>query len=72
MANQTKAYFKNLIEVSRELSRKEKDILTARLSGKTLRKIGRKYKITAERIRQVEKNILANLIKRARQLLLFD
>lgn len=72
MANQTKAYFKNLIEVSRELSRKEKDILTARLSEKTLRKIGRKYKITAERIRQVEKNILAKLIKRTRQLLLFD
>jgi DNA-directed RNA polymerase sigma subunit (sigma70/sigma32) len=72
MSSQTIAYFINNIKKSRELNRKEKDVLIARLSKRTLIKVGRKYHLSGERIRQIEKEALRKIIKGNSQLLLFD
>ncbi|HGE72705.1 TPA: hypothetical protein ENX78_17845 [Candidatus Poribacteria bacterium] len=72
MGNQTIAYFKTIVNSSKELNKKEKEILLRRLEHKTLSKIGRKYKLSAERIRQLEEKALFKFIKKACQLLLFD
>lgn len=72
MSSQSFSYFKTLIEDSKILSKKEKDILVRRLQGITLRRIGRRYKLTAERIRQIEEEALVKLGKKISQLLLFD
>lgn len=72
MGNQTIKYFVSIIQNSKRLSAKEKDILTKRAKGKTLLKIGKKYKITAERIRQIEEKAIIKLLKKIYQLMLFD
>ncbi len=72
IANQTVRYFIKIVEASKELKRKEKDILIARLEEKTLLKIGKKYKLTAERIRQIEESAIAKIVAEIKQLLLFD
>jgi DNA-directed RNA polymerase sigma subunit (sigma70/sigma32) len=72
MANQTIKYFSALISDSRELNAKEKDILRRRLKNNHLRKIGRKYKVTAERIRQIEEHALEKFTQKILQLLLID
>lgn len=72
MTNQSIAYFASIIKNSKELTRREKEILLYRLKKKTLKKIGRKEKVTGERIRQIEKQALAKFIKKINQLLLFN
>jgi len=72
MSSQSLEYFILVINQARNLTKKEKDILLRRLKGITLRKIGRRYKLTAERIRQVEEEALTKLSKKISQLLLFD
>jgi len=72
MSTQTLRYFKSTILNSKELTRKEKDVLIRRLTSKTLKKIGRKYHLTGERIRQIEKGALAKFFKKVCQLILLD
>ena len=72
MANQSIAYFAYIVKNSRDLNRREKDVLLFRLKKKTLKKIGRKYKLSYERIRQIEKEALQKFVKKINQLLLFD
>ena len=72
MTNQTVSYFSSIIRGSRKLNRREKEVLLRRLTKKTLIKIGRKNKVTGERIRQIEKSALEKLVKKMSQLLLFD
>lgn len=72
MANQTIKYFSSLISDSHELNGKEKEILSRRLKNHHLRKIGRKYKVTAERVRQIEEQALGKFTKKILQLLLID
>lgn len=71
MSSQTREHFLNFIKSTRRLEKKEKDILMARLKGATLGKIGRRYKVTGERIRQIENEALAKLRKLYYQLKLF-
>ncbi|OGK51645.1 hypothetical protein A2966_04955 [Candidatus Roizmanbacteria bacterium RIFCSPLOWO2_01_FULL_41_22] len=61
MSNQTLVYFINFILRSKKLTLKEEDILVRRLRRKKLKQIGRKYKLTDERIRQIEKAALVKL-----------
>jgi DNA-directed RNA polymerase sigma subunit (sigma70/sigma32) len=72
MGNQTVAYFRTLIKSSLKLNPKEKDILVERLRRKTLKKIGRRYKVSGEWIRQIEKKALIKLMKKIYQMLLFE
>jgi len=72
MANQSIAYFAYIIKNSKDLTRREKEILLFRLKKKILKKIGRKYKLSGERIRQIEKEALQKFVKKINQLLLFD
>ena len=72
MSSQTRDYFISFIQNAKEISRKEKEILIKRLRAQKLEKIGRKYKVTAERIRQIEKGALLKFGKKITQLLLLD
>ncbi|OGK32422.1 hypothetical protein A3B40_04955 [Candidatus Roizmanbacteria bacterium RIFCSPLOWO2_01_FULL_37_16] len=72
MANQSIEYFSSIIRNSRELTRREKVVLLFRLKKKTLKKIGRKNKVTGEWIRQIEKQALTKFRRKINQLLLFD
>lgn len=72
LANQTVRYFIKIVRDSKELNRKEKDILIARLEEKTLEKIGKKYKLTAERIRQIEEGAIKKFLAAVKQLFLFE
>lgn len=72
MSSQTKDYFIAFIQNAKELTKKEKEILIKRLRTQRLEKIGRKYKLTGERIRQIEKSALAKFNKKITQLLLLD
>jgi DNA-directed RNA polymerase sigma subunit (sigma70/sigma32) len=72
MSSQTIAYFKSVIKNSKELTNKEKDILLRRLTHKTLKKIARKYKLSAERIRQLEESALDKFLRKACQLILIE
>jgi len=72
MTSKSREYFTSLIVNSKNLNKKEKDILVRRLRGSTLAWIGRRYKLTAERIRQIEEGALIKLGKKISQLLLFD
>lgn len=72
MGNQTIEYFISIVQNSKELTKKEKDILIKRLKDKTLEKIGKKYKVSGERIRQIEEKALLKFIAKICQLNLFD
>lgn len=72
MANKTVDYFVSIIKGSNRLSKKEKEILVERVSGKTLDEVGKRFKVTGERIRQKEENAISKLMKKFSQLLLFD
>lgn len=73
MSSQSLDYFISIVNAARNLTKKEKDILVRRLHGVTLQKIGRRYKVTDERIRQIEEEALDKLgNKKISQLLLFD
>lgn len=71
MPNQTIGYFINFIIKSKRLSPKEEDILVKRLKRKKLKQIGRKHKVTYERIRQIEKKALKKLSSKTFQEKLF-
>ncbi len=72
MANQTTAYFVSIINASAKLKKKEREILINRLRRKTLKKIGRKHKISGERIRQIEQTALIKFKKTIYQPFLFN
>ena len=72
MPNQTVRYFINFIKNSRRLKPREEGILVYRLKRKKLSSIGRKYKISRERIRQIEKISLTKLRNRFYQEKLFN
>ena len=72
MSSKPKDYFISFIQNARELSRKEKEILVKRLQTQKLKRIGRKYRATAERIRQIEKEAFSQFRKKLLQLLLLD
>lgn len=72
MGNKTTAYFTSLIRESKEFDGREKEILIKRLENKKLQTIGRKYKITAERIRQIEERALHKFKEKIIQLRLLD
>ena len=72
MSSQTLKYFNSIISHAKELNRKEKEILIKRLKKQKLQKIGKKYKVTAERVRQIEKEALLKFKKKMIQLMLFD
>ncbi|MEK7534023.1 MAG: sigma factor-like helix-turn-helix DNA-binding protein [Patescibacteria group bacterium] len=72
MSSQTAKYFITIIKTAKELDKKEKDILIKRLRDTTLKTIGKKYKVSAERIRQIEQKSLQKFIKKMCQLMLFD
>lgn len=61
MSNQTISYFIKWINRSKCLYPKEEDILIKRLRKIKLRQIGRKYHVSDERIRQIEKDALKKL-----------
>ncbi|MCL4374704.1 hypothetical protein M1523_02480 [Patescibacteria group bacterium] len=61
MANQTVQYFITKLISSRRLSPKEEDVLVRRLKKQRLAKIGKKYRVTDERVRQIEKSALKKL-----------
>jgi DNA-directed RNA polymerase sigma subunit (sigma70/sigma32) len=72
MSSKTLAYFKSFIQNSKLLGKKEKDILIRRLGKKTLKKIARRYKLSDERIRQIEKEALIKFHKKNCQMILLD
>ncbi|OGG05075.1 hypothetical protein A2Z33_07390 [Candidatus Gottesmanbacteria bacterium RBG_16_52_11] len=72
MSSETQTQLAALIRRSRELDSREKDILIRRLRTETLSRIGRRYKITGERIRQIENSALDKLFGKTTQLHLFD
>ncbi|OGK31581.1 hypothetical protein A3F29_01350 [Candidatus Roizmanbacteria bacterium RIFCSPHIGHO2_12_FULL_33_9] len=72
IGNETLRYFIKIVKNEKALSHKEKEILVARLQKKTLIKIGKKYKLTAERIRQIEENAVKKFLKKINQLFLFE
>lgn len=61
MPNRTLAYFTDFVKKTNRLKPKEADILALRLKRKKLKSIGRKYKVSYERIRQIEKISLKKL-----------
>jgi len=72
MPNQTIGYFINFISKSHRLKPKEADILVRRLKRKKLKTIGRRYKVSYERIRQIEKISLNKLSAKTYQENLFN
>ncbi|MDO8658944.1 MAG: sigma factor-like helix-turn-helix DNA-binding protein [Candidatus Levybacteria bacterium] len=72
MSNQTIEYFISIVKNSKELTKKEKEVLVKRLKDKTLEKIAKKYKVSGERIRQLEEKALLKFIAKICQLNLFD
>ena len=72
MPNQTIGYFINWVLNSNRLSPKEEGVLVYRLRRNELKKIGKKYKVSYERIRQIEKGALKKLNSKIFQENLFD
>lgn len=71
MSNRTLIYFLDFVKSTHKLKPKEADILALRLKRKNLKVIGKKYKVSYERIRQIEKNSLIKLKKDTYQETLF-
>jgi DNA-directed RNA polymerase sigma subunit (sigma70/sigma32) len=61
MPNRTLSYFIDFIRTTHRLKPKEADVLILRLKRKKLKTIGRKYRLSYERIRQIEKVSLNKL-----------
>jgi len=72
MPNQTIAYFISVVNGSPKLKKKEKEVLINRLRKRALKKIGKKYKVSGERIRQIEQSALIKFKKIIYQLRLFN
>lgn len=71
MSNRTLIYFIDFVKNTHRLKPKEADILALRLKRKNLKSIGDKYKVSYERIRQIEKESLIKLDKKTYQEKLF-
>ena len=71
MSNQTLQYFINFVKKTHKLKLKEADILVLRLKRNKLKFIGHKYKVSHERIRQIEKESLIKLGSKSYQEKLF-
>jgi len=72
MTSQSLGYFIEFIDHLKELDKKEKDILIRRLKKQTLNQIGKKYRLTGERVRQIENQALKKLKTTICQLRLLD
>lgn len=72
MPNQTIGYFIHWVLNSNRLNSKEEDVLVDRLKRNELKKIGKKYKVSYERIRQIEKGALEKLSSKIFQEKLFN
>ena len=71
MPNRTLVYFIDFLKKTHRLKPKEVDILTQRLKRRKLKTIGRKYKVSHERIRQIETQSLKKLESKSYQEQLF-
>jgi DNA-directed RNA polymerase sigma subunit (sigma70/sigma32) len=71
MSNRTLLYFIDFVKKNHRLQPKEADVLALRLKRKKLKSIGRKYKVSYERIRQIEKMSLTKLENKTYQEQLF-
>lgn len=71
MPNRTLAYFIDFVKKTHRLKPKEADVLALRLKRKKLKSIGRKYKVSDEWIRQIEKMSLTKLDNKSYQEKLF-
>lgn len=71
MPNRTLAYFIDFVKKTHRLKPKEADVLALRLKRKKLKSIGRRYKVSYERIRQIEKISLKKLNSKSYQEKLF-
>jgi DNA-directed RNA polymerase sigma subunit (sigma70/sigma32) len=71
MSNRTLIYFIDFVKKTHRLKPKEADILTLRLKRIKLKSIGKKYKVSYERIRQIEKESLIKLNNKSYQEKLF-
>ena len=71
MSNRTLLYFIDFVKKNHRLKPKEADVLALRLKRKKLKSIGRKYKVSYERIRQIEKMSLTKLENKTYQEQLF-
>lgn len=71
MSNRTLTHFIDFVKNTHRLKSKEADILILRLKGKRLKSIGNKYKVSYERIRQIEKESLIKLNNKSYQEKLF-
>ncbi len=71
MSNRTLSYFIDFVKKTHRLKPKEADVLMLRLKRKNLKTIGRKYKVSYERIRQIEKVSLIKLDNKSFQEQLF-
>jgi DNA-directed RNA polymerase sigma subunit (sigma70/sigma32) len=69
--NKTLAYFSKTIDKIAELTAREKEVVLKRLRSKTLEKIGKKFKLTEARIRQIEKTALMKIESKWHQQRLF-
>ena len=71
MSNRTLLYFIDFVKKTHRLKSKEADVLIMRLKRIKLKSIGRKYKVSYERIRQIEKAALIKLDNESYQEKLF-
>ena len=71
MSNRTLLYFIDFVKKTHRLKAQEADVLALRLKRKKLKSIGRKYKVSYERIRQIEKTSLIKLNNKTYQEKLF-
>ncbi len=72
MRNKTISVFISIINASDKLNKKEKEILISRISGETLETVGKRFRVTAERIRQKENIAVEKFMKKIYQLILFN
>ncbi len=71
MPNRTLEYFIDFVKATHKLKPKEAEVLALRLKRKKLKSIGRKYNVSYERIRQIEKTSLIKLGNKSYQEKLF-
>ncbi len=72
IGNQTVRHFLRFIEKFPLLTEREKWVLSQRLQEQKLKKIGKKFKVSAERVRQIEWGAILKLKQKYRQLALFE
>ena len=72
MPNQTRMFFSYIVLSSYKIDDREKDIIKKRLRGRTLEQIGKKMKVSAERVRQIEEEALEKMSDKVYQMVLFE